>query len=436
MPLARRDDPKIDDNLPDPRLSPLTNPRLGKNLGRWADVYYNTPPELRDEAVLALVRELEGGPPMKAAASRNAESDRSPRRSGNGSSAPSFPAPTRFCMMCGSPAKGRDIHSTTKNGGDGELGHANAVICELRAPSHSSDDSRANNESHSKDLELEGTNEIPSGMVVDPVEIHASSLTSLTEELESSERTQTWKHLLVVLTIAAAVGAWGVRWIRLTSTPPLLGMTSTRSPNLGPPKVDALPKSSQEKKAASLSVPTPVKFAPARSSVIIASSSSQRKPSAGQPVECRNDLQNCSSRELQQKTMALASAIDGLYLQHDRRTKQLLRRAVGQGGMARNSRSSRLRQANYSAHISERVQLQSYLNHERRLAVKYRAELMRRANAPASEKPTSDLYSHPKSCLDLHYIAEDLRRLGSRLPRKKPTSDAPRRVSNLAPFHK
>ena len=133
--------------------------------------------------------------------------------------------------------------------------------------------------------------------------------------------------------------------------------------------------------------------------------------------------------------MALASAIDGLYLQHDRRTKQLLRRAIAQGAMARTAKTIRLRQANYSAHISERVQLRSYLNHERRLAVRYRAELMRRAIAPAPEKATSDLYSHPQSCLDLHYVAEDLRGLAGRLPRGKTTPHAPRTVK-LGGSHK
>jgi hypothetical protein len=58
---ARDDDPNLDDILPDPRLNPMINPRLGKNLGRWAKVYYTTPPEKRDQAVLELVRELEGG---------------------------------------------------------------------------------------------------------------------------------------------------------------------------------------------------------------------------------------------------------------------------------------------------------------------------------------------------------------------------------------
>ena len=75
MQPARKDDPNLHDTLPDPRLNPMINPRLGKNLGRWAKVYYTTPPERRDQAVLALVRELEGGEasPAEAAASASTE---------------------------------------------------------------------------------------------------------------------------------------------------------------------------------------------------------------------------------------------------------------------------------------------------------------------------------------------------------------------------
>ena len=47
--------------LPNPELNPLHNPTLGKNLGRWAQVYFTTPPEKREEAVGQLLRQLERG---------------------------------------------------------------------------------------------------------------------------------------------------------------------------------------------------------------------------------------------------------------------------------------------------------------------------------------------------------------------------------------
>ena len=51
-----QDHPKT---LPSPELNPLTNPVLGRNMGRWAEVYFTNPPEKREQAVQELLRELE-----------------------------------------------------------------------------------------------------------------------------------------------------------------------------------------------------------------------------------------------------------------------------------------------------------------------------------------------------------------------------------------
>lgn len=45
--------------LPSAELNPLLNPLLGDNMGRWAEVYFTSPPERREQAVLELLRELE-----------------------------------------------------------------------------------------------------------------------------------------------------------------------------------------------------------------------------------------------------------------------------------------------------------------------------------------------------------------------------------------
>ena len=45
--------------LPAPELNPLLNPLLAENMGRWAEVYFTSPPERREQAVLELLRELE-----------------------------------------------------------------------------------------------------------------------------------------------------------------------------------------------------------------------------------------------------------------------------------------------------------------------------------------------------------------------------------------
>lgn len=46
--------------LPVPELNPLVNPVLGQNMGRWAEVYFTSPPEKREQAVIELLRELQG----------------------------------------------------------------------------------------------------------------------------------------------------------------------------------------------------------------------------------------------------------------------------------------------------------------------------------------------------------------------------------------
>jgi hypothetical protein len=51
--------------LPRPELNPLLNPVLGENMGRWAEVYFTSPPEKREEAVLELLRELEAANPRE-----------------------------------------------------------------------------------------------------------------------------------------------------------------------------------------------------------------------------------------------------------------------------------------------------------------------------------------------------------------------------------
>lgn len=45
--------------LPNPDLNPMVNQTLGRNLGRWAQVYFTNAPENRDKAVGDLLRELE-----------------------------------------------------------------------------------------------------------------------------------------------------------------------------------------------------------------------------------------------------------------------------------------------------------------------------------------------------------------------------------------
>ena len=61
MPAPPEDDRKTAENLPDPELNPMTNTLLAQNMGRWAEVYFTTPPEKRDAAVQELLWELRSG---------------------------------------------------------------------------------------------------------------------------------------------------------------------------------------------------------------------------------------------------------------------------------------------------------------------------------------------------------------------------------------
>jgi hypothetical protein len=56
--------------LPKSELNPLVNPVLGRNLGRWAQVYFTTTPEKREQAVLELLHELENEAPVDLTSSQ------------------------------------------------------------------------------------------------------------------------------------------------------------------------------------------------------------------------------------------------------------------------------------------------------------------------------------------------------------------------------
>src|SRR5215470_4410276 len=61
VPVPPPDDSRPGNGLPNPDLNPMMNPTLGKNLGLWAQVYFTSPPEKREEAVQQLLRDLEKG---------------------------------------------------------------------------------------------------------------------------------------------------------------------------------------------------------------------------------------------------------------------------------------------------------------------------------------------------------------------------------------
>jgi hypothetical protein len=65
-------------SLPPPELNPLLNPLLAQNMGRWAQVYFTSPAEKREEAVHELLRELRAENSMRAATETAAASADTP----------------------------------------------------------------------------------------------------------------------------------------------------------------------------------------------------------------------------------------------------------------------------------------------------------------------------------------------------------------------
>ena len=102
--------------LPTPELNPLLNPVLGQNMSRWAEVYFSSAPEKRDQAVLELLQELEAENSRRASASDASPSSvQEPAIDGAqfAEGPPTTnrcqncgrinPATHRFCGMCGRP---------------------------------------------------------------------------------------------------------------------------------------------------------------------------------------------------------------------------------------------------------------------------------------------------------------------------------------------
>lgn len=106
-------------DLPNPELNPLLNPILGRNLGRWAQVYFTSPPEKREEAVIELLRELEGN-----SAPANSDHGTPLPEAFKAQTVPEFaPCPEcsqpngkwqRYCGMCGT-ALSAEERGTLKN---------------------------------------------------------------------------------------------------------------------------------------------------------------------------------------------------------------------------------------------------------------------------------------------------------------------------------
>jgi hypothetical protein len=104
---STREQSESTDILPRPELNPLLNPLLSDNMGRWAEVYFTSPSERREEAVIELLQELEKekqkGEAHPSAQSQAPTNLLRPARDAAEIFMPNLnPEEHRFCGACGS----------------------------------------------------------------------------------------------------------------------------------------------------------------------------------------------------------------------------------------------------------------------------------------------------------------------------------------------
>ena len=100
--------PNLQDKLSEPpfpsELNPLTNPVLERNLGRWAQVYFSTPPAKRQQAVSKLLEEIQretGAQPAEKTIRPNFVRDEKFHTALCSACQHQNPPGHRFCSRCG-----------------------------------------------------------------------------------------------------------------------------------------------------------------------------------------------------------------------------------------------------------------------------------------------------------------------------------------------
>jgi hypothetical protein len=281
----------------------------------------------------------------------------------------------RFCGLCGSPLSGDKGSSEPERHGPSP-----ALLPRLPSIERGRDDQPRLVERHSVEIGI------------------------------ACEKRQSRKQAVFVLIISAAVGTWGLWRMRVVPAAP---QTASKAAPI-PQGVTRQSRPSAEFRDREARQVAPVQS-------FRDSSQSLSKPAAGTAIGCRdNHLRSCTADELYRRTTTLADRIDALFLDYDKRVTGLLMDAKARRSDSAEQQQNRTRQANYSAQVWERLQLGTYASSEKYDALKYRAELIERAILPRSGgRGLVKAYNNPQSCLELHYIAEDLRRLAERLPRPK-----------------
>ena len=385
-----KDEHEVGDNLPNPLLNPMLNPTLGRNLGRWADVYYSTPPEKRERAIFELLRELEspGKPQREDEPTVTAQNQKQIHTESQNEAL--------VCPTC--------LHET--------LAHQHFCgLCGVALTASENSDPRQ-----------QTTTSAPQ-FYPPPIDQQLDAWPWRQEKRLAHSRTphqksRSWKYVaIVIITIAAIVFYWQWR-MRLQITDP------TNANRMGTATSTISKQVTNQRSSAASADRKAENRASAHS---VAELSDKPKPAAGKPFGCREDhLESCSVAELYNRTVILANTIDAAFIDYDRQVARLRMDAKAHQNDAAKQKEERLRNSNRYAQLRENLWLRSYVANQKIDALKYRRELLRRAAEPRLENKTLlHAYKNPRLCLDLHYVAEDLRRLAAKLPRLQSSQTLP-----------
>ncbi len=384
-----KDEHEVGDNLPNPLLNPMLNPTLGRNLGRWADVYYSTPPEKRERAIFELLRELEspGKPQREDEPTVTAENQEQIHTESQNEAL--------VCPTC--------LHET--------LAHQHFCgLCGVAlTASENSDPGQQTTTSAPQFYPL------PIDQQLDAWRWRQER--GLAEFRTPHQKSQSWKYAAIVIITITAIVFWQWRMHSQVTEPTNASRMDTGT--------SAISKQVTTQRSSAASGDRKAENrASAHSGAEL---SDKPKPAAGKPFACREDhLESCSVAELYNRTVILANTIDAAFIDYDRQVARLRIEAKAHENDSAKQKEERLRNGNRYAQLRESLWLRSYVANQKIDALKYRRELLRRAAEPRLEnKRLLHAYKNPRLCLDLHYVAEDLRRLAAKLPRIHPSQNIP-----------
>ncbi len=308
---------------PQPELNPLLNPVLGRHMERWAEVYFASPPANRDQAVRALLRELEAEPDAgKEASQKNSVTEEltgtNPRRASLFISPPKIvlcpscrrenPASHLYCGMCGAPlstnALAKDQRVTDRrqvNAGEtasvpdsdpfgpGRSAEDRASLLSLYKSGPELAAELAAHESRSADFEAERT--LPDREIFLkiarplPRETPPGLFATLSSRNDRSYRVYLGTALIILLPMVVFAAWPSAQTKAKTSAPAQSSAANSGLGNLPAPSPDkaaqSVPAAENDRKPGGQQTPTAIPMQPASTVATESSASSQLAPANG-----------------------------------------------------------------------------------------------------------------------------------------------------------